>query len=298
MFESPFYNYLTYEKRLSPHTINAYKRDLKQFLAFVCEDPTIKEPKNISHHDLRAWFISLMEEGISAKSIRRKYSSLKAYFQFLQKNQKIDQNPTDKVLVPKVGKQLPKVVAEKELVRLFEQLPLSHDFKGWRDCTILNILYQTGMRRGELLGLKISDIDFDRRVINVLGKGQKVRYIPFGSSLEKVLNTYLEFHPKGNALYLILTEKFEKAYPKLIYRIVNEYLSLTTTADQKSPHVLRHSFATHLLDHGADLNGTKEMLGHANLAATQIYTHNSVERLKKIYAKAHPKGRSNTPESE
>ena len=291
-----FLQYLAFEKRLSPHTLEAYRSDLEQFSSFLkdiydCEDPTLVAPAFI-----RSWMVQLLDRQVSTRSIQRKLATLKSYFRFLLKRGVITANPMLKVLTPKAGKRLPVFVEAPRMEQLFTQITFDPDFKGRRDRIVLELLYGTGMRRSELLNLHLTSFDKSSRTLRVLGKGNKERFLPVAPYLHALLETYIDvrnttFPDTGN--HLILTDQGKPAYPKLIYLIVNRYLSMVTTADQRSPHVLRHSFATHLTDQGAELNAVKDLLGHASLAATQIYTHNSVEKLRKVYAAAHPKAGKN-----
>lgn len=290
-----FLQYLEYERRFSRHTILAYKKDVTQFCTFLEETYSLTSVSEVRHFHIRSWVIELLEQGRRARTIRRKLSTLKTYFRFLLKHGHVSENPMQKVMVPKVGKRLPAHVQEHEMAALFERADFDDDFAGQRDRTLLEVLYATGMRRGELLGLRVQDVDLGQRVIRVFGKGKKERLVPFGAALHRQLEVYLEWRnatfPDAAAEHFFLTNKGAKLYPKFVYNTVKRYLSLVTTLEQRSPHVLRHSFATHLSNNGADLNAIKELLGHANLAATQIYTHNSIEKLKKIYEQAHPKSK-------
>lgn len=295
MFLERFISYLQYEKRYSPHTLTAYQADLHQFFHFLSPDgislPVLKE---ISHGQIRTWMISLLEQQISARAINRKISSLRTYFKFLLREQILSVNPVAKIQTPKIPKRLPVFLHEDKMNHLLDSEDVfKGDFSGVRDKLIVELLFGTGIRLAELLGLQEPDVNRYEQTIRVLGKRNKERIIPVNRELMHLLIAYNDlkkiqnFH--NNSLTLIVTEKGLAAYPKLIYRIVQKYLAHISTHDKKSPHVLRHSFATSLLNHGADLNAIKELLGHANLSATQIYTHNSVERLKTIYKLAHPK---------
>lgn len=235
-----------------------------------------------------------MDQGQSPRSINRRLSCLKTYFKFLQKRDLIQKDPMKKVVAPKTGKRLPVFVQESQLNALFTTLDLGTDYTGQMHRMLLEILYATGMRRSEVSNLKINDIDLGRMVFRVQGKGNKDRLAPFARYLAELLETYLDVRkssfPDNTEPWLFLNRKGQQLSPEGIYYIVHKHLSAVTTAEQRSPHVLRHSFATHLSNHGADLNAIKELLGHANLAATQIYMHNDIERLKKVYDQAHPKG--------
>lgn len=293
MTKESFLRYLEHEKRFSPHTLTAYRTDLEQFLQFLDFTFDIQAPEEATHTQVRSWTVDLLNQGRSTSSINRKLSTLKTFYRFLQRRHGLERNPMLKVLSPKMGKRLPHVVRADELDRLFEQIKFPTDFEGQRDRVVLELLYNTGMRRSELINLTLSDIDFRSNVLKVLGKGNKERLIPFGRGLAKLLLAYIELRQQtfGNPEHtnLLLTKQGKPLYPKAAYNIVNKYLAAVSTVEKKSPHVLRHSFATHLSDNGADLNAIKALLGHANLAATQIYTHNSIEKLKKVYESAHPK---------
>lgn len=289
-----FFNYLQYEKRFSPHTLTAYRSDLEQFIAFVASTFSLYHLAGISHHHVRAWVVHLLGNDIATSSVRRKLSVLKTWFRFLLQQGEVEANPMQKVQIPKTGKRLPVYVPEKSMHRLLDDMTWPEGFAGRRDQLIIGLLYHTGMRRAELLGLKLSDIDLERNLLRIMGKGQKERLVPFGKNLQQQLEEYLSEHAQvaePGCPFLIITDKGKVAYPRYIYGVVKKYLSQVTTIEKKSPHVLRHTFATHLSDRGADLNAVKELLGHSNLAATQIYTHNSIEKLKRVYQKAHPKGK-------
>ena len=291
-----FFSYIQFEKRFSEHTVKAYQTDLDQFCDFLFKTYEISKAKDIRHTHIRAWIVDLMENKIAPRSINRKLSTIKSYFHFLIKRSVLEENPMLKVLPPKVGKRLPVVIDAAKMDLLLDQVEFGTDYKGVRDKTILELLYQTGIRRSELINLTFQDIDFDNLQIKVTGKGNKERLIPISAALEKTLRIYISVRkdhlPPTLFNLLFITKKGKKLYPKAVYKIVHDYLSLVTTKEQRSPHVLRHSFATHLSDNGADLNAIKELLGHSSLAATQVYTHNSIERLKQVYQQAHPKAKS------
>ena len=296
MKEATFLQYLEYEKRFSPHTILAYRKDLEQFIQFLNHTFKIEIASEVKHQHVRSWVVELVSLGRNPQTIRRKISTLKTYFRFLLKHGHIDRNPMLQVSTPKEAKRLPVFIHSEDLAGLFDQLVFPPDFPAQRDRIILELLYATGMRRSELLALKVDDIDSSRKQIRILGKGGKERLVPFGSKLKESLDAYLllraQTFPELSIPEIILTDKGHKAYPKLIYNTVKKYLSIVSTVEKKSPHVLRHSFATHLSENGAELNAIKELLGHSTLAATQVYTHNSIEKLRKIYEKAHPKAKS------
>jgi integrase/recombinase XerC len=288
-----FIKYLQYEKRYSRHTLISYKNDLTQFFDFLQNPDFVQGEENITYSEIRAWIVSLIENGLDPKSANRKISTLRSYFRFLLKKGVIEVNPTLKVRVLKTKKQLPRFLKEGEIRQLFEEAEFKDDFEGWRDILVMELLYGTGMRLNELITLKEQDINFLDQHIKVLGKRNKERLIPFTRLLHNVLENYQSKKKetfKGNADgYLIVTNKEEQCYPMMIYRIVRKFLDQFTTIDKRSPHVLRHTFATHLLNKGADLNAVKELLGHSSLSATQVYTHNSLEKLKKVFDQAHPK---------
>ena len=249
----------------------------------------------VRHFHVRAWVVELMQNKVTPRSINRKLSTLKTFFKFLKRRKEIQENPMLKVIAPKVGKKLPVIVKEIELKNLFEKINFGEGYPAVRDEMVMEMLYSTGMRRSELINLTPNDLDFFNDQVKVLGKGNKERLIPFARPLANRLKNYLEIRHDEFALdatdSLFLTEKGKIMYPKLVYNLVKKYLSQITTVEQRSPHVLRHSFATHLSNNGADLNAIKELLGHSSLAATQVYTHNSIEKLKKVYQQAHPKAK-------
>ncbi len=296
MNQAVFVKYLQYEKRFSAHTIIAYEHDVAQFSTFLQETYSLTSVAEVRHSHIRSWVIQLLQEKLTPRSIRRKLSTLKTYFRFLLKHGHITQNPMLKIATPKIGKRLPMYLQMNELEQLFDTIVWKNDYEDQRDRLLLALLYQTGMRRSELIGLQLQDIDLNGHKLRVLGKGNKERLLPFGNELALQLRQYLNLRsitfPNPTSNHLLLTEKGLPLYPKGVYNIVNRCLSMVSTLDQRSPHVLRHSFATHLSDNGADLNAIKELLGHANLAATQIYTHNSIEKLKQVYQKAHPKAKA------
>lgn len=291
MFLEQFIKYLTFEKRYSQHTIIAYKNDIIQYQQHLTSLET--EIQLANHQNIRSWIIDLMDNSLDAKSINRKISTLRSFYKFLQKEKVITDNPVQKVLAPKTAKKLPVFITDDKLTTLLDSNSFSEDFEGLRDKLVLELLFGTGIRLSELLGLKTSNVYLNEKTIKVLGKRNKERIIPINLTLTNLLNHYIveknNQEYSNNSEVLIVTNTGAKGYPKLIYRIVQKYLSLISTQEKKSPHILRHSFATSLLNKGADINAIKDLLGHANLAATQIYTHNSIERLKSIYKQAHPK---------
>lgn len=290
-----YIEYLRYEKRCSENTITAYQHDIEQFFLYMDKALQITELNNISSSDIRTWILTLLEdEQHTARTVNRKISALKAFYRYHLKIGDVSYNPMLQIHAPKFSKKLPEYVEEKDMGKLFEGIAFSNDFEGKRDRLILELFYATGIRLSELLGIKKLDVDFFNSNIKVLGKRNKERIIPFGSNLHDLLTSYMEYYEKTivpdiNNYYIFVAANGKKLYPKAIYRIVRKYLDMVTTIDKRSPHVIRHTFATHLLNNGADLNAIKEILGHSSLAATQVYTHNSMKQLKSIYKQAHPR---------
>lgn len=295
MKQGLFLQYLAYERRFSTHTVQAYQTDLEQFASFLDETYGIRNDEQVGHPHIRSWVVHLLQAGRTPRTINRKLSCLQSYFRFLQKRGHLDRNPMLKVLAPKTGKRLPVYVREDAMDRLLRPEWFADDFSGLRDRLALELLYGAGLRRAELIGLRAGDLDLRAMRLRVLGKGNKERLLPLLPALRPLVEAYLaardgEFG-EGGVPELLLTGKGRPLYPKFVYNLVRKYLGQVTSLEKRSPHVLRHSFATHLAEHGADLNAIKELLGHASLAATQVYTHNSVERLKAVYERAHPKAR-------
>lgn len=281
-----FLNYLEFEKKSSKHTVISYNNDLTHFLSHIGEKPLA----DIESKDIRLWISKLSEEGIAPRSINRKITAVRSFFYFLQKIGKLNQNIARKVHSLKTKKRLPFFVEDEKMNILLNENTFTNDFSGLRDKVVIELLYTTGIRRAELLRMDVQSIDFSESCIKVLGKRNKERIIPLLPECVDLLKEYLEERKtvaKTNAL--IVTNTGEQAYANFVYRIAHKYIGMVSTIDKKSPHVLRHSFATHLLNNGADINDIKELLGHANLAATQIYTHNSFEKLKDVYKHSHPR---------
>ncbi len=293
MFLAQFYNYLAYEKRYSQHTLLSYQKDISQFSDFLTKTFETQLPA-ANHQMIRSWVIDMAEAEVSPASIGRKLSSLKSFYKFLFKQGIVANNPAVAVQSPKKSKKLPTFIDENKIIPLLDSDNIfDNSFNGTRDKLVIELLFGTGIRLSELIHIKLSDISTTEKLLKVLGKRNKERIIPLNKSLCVLVDYYLELRKicisEIEIPYLIITDKGDKTYPKLIYRVANKYLSIISTQRKKSPHVLRHSFATTLLNKGADINAIKELLGHANLSATQIYTHNTVERLKTIYKQAHPK---------
>ena len=289
-----FVEYLHSERRLSQHTVTAYREDVQAFATY-CADEEVVDTADVVPSLVRAWEMSLIEDGMQPRSVARKIASLRAWNRFLRKQKILEKDLFLKIITPKVRKQLPVFVRESEMDNLLgtdDVFP--NTFEGIRDRLIIETFYATGIRRAELIGLKNSWVDTNGRTLKVLGKRNKERIIPFGDILCKHIEKYIcirdtEVCNKTDRFFV--TKNGSALYPMLVERVVKHYLSLFSDADKKSPHVMRHTFATHLLDHGADINAIKELLGHANLSATQIYTHNTIERLKKTYKTAHPRAK-------
>jgi integrase/recombinase XerC len=291
--QESFIHYLKYEKRNSSHTVVAYENDLNQFSQFCAERAEGFDILRTDRKLVREWVVDLMEKKLSPRSVHRKISTLQAFFKYLMKMEQIDSTPVHDIPLPKVRKKLPFFVEEKNLHHLLDDGFFTPDFPGERDKVIIALLYGTGIRLSELLNLKTGDMNLIQSHIKVTGKRNKQRIIPFPRSLKSQLENYLilkkETFPDAPDT-LIVTDKGDQAYEKLIYRTVKNYLSQVTLLEKKSPHILRHTYATHLLNKGADLNAVKELLGHANLGATEIYTHTTFEKLHAIYQQAHPRG--------
>jgi len=283
-----FIEYISKQKRYSHHTVLGYKTDLLDFSDY-CHKYFKISIQQVSHREVRSWFSQLMDDGFKPRTIHRKSSSLKSFFKYLIIQGAVLQSPMDLVPLPKLGRQLPKFVEEKSLDILLNEIEFPQSFEGKRDKLIIDLFYQTGIRKAELISLTIDDDNFHLNQIKVLGKRNKERIIPISCSLIETIKEYLTYRKPSLESNLLITSKGKALYPKLVYNIVNENLSKVTTLSKKSPHVLRHSFATHMLNNGAELNSIKELLGHVNLAATQVYTHNSLEKIKSIYKQAHPR---------
>jgi integrase/recombinase XerC len=288
-----FLQYLQYEKRYSQHTIISYKTDLEQFFAYLISQYDAPAVAQITAGYIRSWLAEMRNQKMTPKSLNRKISSLRSFFKYQLKTGEIKQTPLTTIVAPKIGKRLPSFVGENDMQTLQNYVEFPNTWKGRTDKLLIDLFYATGMRLSELIGLKISQVDAENRQVKVLGKGNKERIIPVSIDLIVQLNEYCKDRQKlpvdKSCDNLFVNEKGKALYPKYVYNVVKANLSMVTTSKKKSPHVLRHTFATHLTNNGADLNAVKELLGHSSLAATQVYTHNTIDRLKEIYRKAHPK---------
>jgi integrase/recombinase XerC len=290
-----FLRFLNHEKRYSVHTLTAYEEDLNQFNSFLETTFEINDPIEVRHSHLRSWIVELMDQELSPRSVNRKIAALKSYFKFLCAREYLDKNPATRLKPLKTDKKLPSFVKENEMVVLLDQDKVKFEpgISGVRDRLMIELFYTTGIRLAELIGLRDSDISSYDQTIKVLGKRNKERVIPIPDSIVYTIKNYQSLKEDmwgvNRSPYLILTDQGEQLYPMMVYRAIKNYLGQVTTLSKTSPHVLRHTFATHLLNKGADLNAVKDLLGHTSLAATQVYTHNSMEKLKSVFEQAHPK---------
>jgi len=299
MLKDRYIDYLKFEKRYSAHTILAYHTDLDDFTKFLSLQYSITDLLQADHNPIRSWLISLIDKKISPRSINRKLSTLKSFYRYCQKQDLIKNSPMLKVVAPRTSKQLPVFLTHDSLDDLLKKVEFTPDYAGSRDKMIITLFYATGIRRMELVQITSSDLDLDKGTLKVLGKRNKERIVPLGENVISQLKDYLlirnefltenKFASGNNNHSLFVTSKGLPVYSRLVYTIVHKYLSLIASNSKLSPHVLRHTFATHMLDDGADLNAIKEILGHSSLAATQVYTHNTIEKLKSIYKQAHPR---------
>jgi integrase/recombinase XerC len=291
---STFLNYLSFEKRYSQHTTMAYQNDLEQFFAYLTDQYQAPLLNEIAPAYVRSWLAEMKNDKITAKSINRKISTLKSFFKYHLRTGTVTNVPMGSVTAPKISRRLPEFVKEEDMRSLFQHMEFPDNWQGRTDRLVLLLFYQTGMRLSELVNLKENQVDYARQVLKILGKGNKERVVPLGEDLVRQLQEYHQAKRREleqfDATYLFVLENGKKLYPKYVYTAVKKYLSAVTTLNKRSPHILRHTFATHLTNNGADLNAVKELLGHSSLASTQVYTHNSIERLKEAHKKAHPKG--------
>lgn len=289
-----FLKYIEIEKNYSAQTLRAYGDDLRQFFSFCGIEPNTTNFPSLSHRTIRNWLSQLLAQGVSPRSVNRKLSSLRSFYKYILRRGIVSNNPLHKVVAPKTAKRLPVFLNNVDTTRLLDTVEYSNDFLGLRDLVVLEFFYFTGVRVSELATLKSRDISLSNSTIKVMGKGSKERIIPIHPELKEIVTCYIQqkkesFPEQNDGGYFIVTDKGAKPYTKLLYRIVNKYMSMVTSLEKKSPHVLRHTFATHLLNGGADINAIKELLGHANLSATQVYTHTTIDKLKTAYSKAHPR---------
>ena len=288
-----FLEYLQFEKRYSQHTLISYKTDLYQFVDYLQAEYDGILLVNVTSSFVRSWLASMRNDKLIAKTINRKISTLKSFYKFLMKSGELNQSPLATIVSPKIQKRLPSFVSEPDMETLQRHIEYSNDWKGLISKIIIELLYATGMRLSELITLKTSNVDFYNNQVKVLGKGNKERIIPVSKEVMFLLKTYIAEKEKLNfnkeQSHLLVTENGKSLYAKYVYLVVKKNLSYVTTLKKKSPHILRHTFATHLTNNGADLNAVKELLGHASLAATQVYTHNTIDKLKDIHKQAHPK---------
>jgi integrase/recombinase XerC len=297
MLKDKYIDYLTFEKRYSTHTILAYRTDLDNYSSFLLSQYDIIDLLKSNHAIIRSWLISLLERKNSTRSLNRKISTLKSFFRFCEKMGLLTTNPMVKVVAPKSSKQLPVFLTHLNIETLFQSVDFGSGYKGSRDKLIITLFYATGIRREELVNIKVNDLDLNGGSIKVLGKRNKERIVPIGTIVISEIKNHLLIRnelislvsPANNCNTLFVTSKGLPVNPKSIYTIVHKYLTLISSNNKLSPHILRHTFATHMLDDGADINAIKEILGHSSLAATQVYTHNTIEKLKTIYKQAHPR---------
>ena len=288
----PFINYLKFEKRYALNTIISYQNDIESFFAFTQQTYGSTEIKELTHTYIRSWLAALKDEKLKARSINRKISALKSFFKYQLKAGLIQQTPMSKVIAPKNEKRLPGFVSSKDIKTLFQQVSFPDTWTGRTERLLLLIFYNTGMRLSEVINLKDSQISSYNCSLKILGKGNKERVVPVSKELMDEITFYRAERRQNNLSefeWILVTEKGKQLSPRSVYNIVKKYLSLVTTVEKKSPHILRHSFATHLTNNGADINAVKELLGHTSLSSTQIYTHNTIDKLKRVYNKAHPK---------
>jgi len=291
---SVFTDHLKFEKRYSVHTIRSYHDDLIQFRDYLTTSFGSMSTEEISAAVIRSWLASLKNNGLQSRSINRKISTLKSFFKFIIRLGKLSKNPLATIVSPKVSKRLPAFVEEGDMNTLVRYVEFEEGWNGYTGRLAMQMLYEMGLRLSELVNCHESQVDFGNRQIKILGKGNKERIIPLNAVLLEEIKEYIRRKPAelevSDRNYLLVNEKGKKLYPKFIYRLTTKYLPKVTTVKKKSPHILRHSFATHLMNNGAELNAVKELLGHASLAATQVYTHNTIEKLKNVHKKAHPRG--------
>lgn len=295
MSVSAFISYLKLEKNYSKHTVTAYERDILEFSGFCKTECGVSSIDQIEYTFIRSWIVSLVDQGVTNRTVNRKISSLRSYYKFLLKIGQISVSPLVKHRALKTNTKVEVPFSEKEMQQIIYEIPFEPDFEGTRDKLMIELLYTTGMRRAELVQLKMTDVDVSSKIIKVLGKRNKERLLPLLPATVAMLGDYMKQRARlvdiKDSAHLFLTKAGFKIYETLVYRTINKYFSLVSPKVKKSPHILRHTFATHLLNRGADLNSVKELLGHSSLASTQVYTHNSIAELKKVHQKAHPRNK-------
>lgn len=290
-----FIRYIEHEKRYSQNTVKAYQSDLHQFITFLFNTFEITDPVNADHQMIRSWLVNLIEQDVSTRSVNRKITTLKSFYRFLKKQNLITGNPMQKVISPKPKKSLPVFVKQTEMDTLLNDIDFGEGFEAVRNKLIIEAFYLTGMRLAELVAAKITDIDQEKGTMKITGKRNKQRIIPLSGTLMESMTRYLPLRNEISSKtdpenpYLFITSGGKQTYPKLVYRIITKHLAYVSSNSKKSPHTLRHTFATIMLNNGADLNAIKEILGHSSLSATQVYTHNTIEKLQNIYKQAHPR---------
>lgn len=288
-----FLQYLKYEKRYSHHTLVAYEKDLSQFITYIDGQFGISDVSDLSHFHIRSWLATMKDDKQSARTINRKLSSLNSFYKYLLRLGKVKKNPVRQLHSQKLPERLPAYLKEHETTNLLEVIDFEEGFKGATDRMICSLLYHTGIRRSELLNMKEQDIEWALKQVRVLGKGNKERLLPLGPQLLQEIKDYIQEKRKledGNSPYLLVLENGKQLYAGYVYRIVKSKLGMVTSLSKKSPHILRHTFATQLLNNGANIQAIKDLLGHSSLAATQVYTHNNIEQLKEIHKTSHPRG--------
>lgn len=292
-WQADFLQFLRFEKRYSQHTLTAYNKDLSQFRAYIQSEFGITNPQELAHFHIRSWLATLKDDAQMARTINRKLSSLNSFYKYLLRHNLAEKNPVKQLHALRLPERLPSYIKESEAEHFLEELQFAEGFKGFTERLICELLYQTGMRRNELLQLKEQDIEWSLRQLRILGKGNKERLVPVSPMLLHTLKDYINEKQKLEKYdenHLLILETGEPLYAGYIYRVVKKYLTAVTTLSKKSPHVLRHTFATHLLSNGANIQAIKDLLGHSSLAATQVYTHNNIEKLKEIHKLNHPRG--------
>lgn len=290
-----FLSYLSLERKYSPHTVTAYKADLEEWTLFCSKEFSLEDIDTVNYSLIRSWIVSLVDSKVSNRTINRKIASLKAYYKFLLRIGHIASSPLAKHTALKTAKKIEIPFSEVEMEAVLQQITYSDDFEGARDKLIVALLYTTGMRRAEMINLKMANIDFSTKTLKVLGKRNKERILPLLASTKELFDEYFTYREALKSIedreFVFLSKAGNKIYETLVYRIINRYFSEVSSKVKKSPHILRHTFATHLLNKGADLNSVKELLGHSSLASTQVYTHNSIAELKKVHLASHPRNK-------